>query len=177
KMKEEDIRERPLEEMFEEREEHWMKASDFEVDLRLAFFDSKRFFVEDDETVIERGMCKMLMRKLARISRGVFKPTYIREKMLEWKWEPPPALGKAYHDAGFTFKVCFRFKGEEHSAEFYSDGDYLHMDPLVRKINELIKDTGYQYYCPGDSNYIVYAVFSSDEVERLKKRGWSFFPI
>ncbi|MEM3390381.1 MAG: hypothetical protein QW491_13385 [Thermoproteota archaeon] len=33
KMKEEDIRKRPLEEMFEEREEHWMKASDFEFGL------------------------------------------------------------------------------------------------------------------------------------------------
>ncbi|MEM3523554.1 MAG: hypothetical protein QXU11_09680 [Thermoproteota archaeon] len=162
---------------FEEHEEYWMKASDSEIDLKLAFFDIKRVFVEDPETVIERGICKILFKKLARISMGFFKPTYVRERMVKWKWEPPPGLGKAYYDTGFIFKVHFRFGGEEHLTEFYSDGDYINLNPVVKKINELIKDTGYQYYCPGNSDHIVYVVLSSIEVEKLKKRGWRFFPL
>ncbi|MEM2088453.1 MAG: hypothetical protein QXF52_07270 [Thermoproteota archaeon] len=57
-------------------------------------------------------------------------------------------------------------------AKFCSDAYYIFPDPLVNKINELIKDTGYQYYAI-DDEHVVYAVFSEDETEKLKReRGW-----
>ncbi|MEM2088015.1 MAG: hypothetical protein QXF52_04995 [Thermoproteota archaeon] len=162
-----------------EHEEYWMKASSFEVDLKMASFDIKRVFVEDPETVIEEGMCKMLLKKLSRISRGVFNPSYIKEEILEWRGNPPPALkavlGEWCHHVGCIFKVYFEFKGKEQMAEFYSDGDFLYMDPAIKMMNELIKDTGYQYYHIYDLDYITYAVFSNDEAEKMTKRGWKIY--
>ncbi|MEM3958281.1 MAG: hypothetical protein QXO47_08790 [Thermoproteota archaeon] len=156
----------------EEHEEYWMKASDSEIDLWLAFFDMKRVFVEDPEAVIREGICKSLMKKLARISRGVFNPTYVREEMSKWRQKPPPAWMKPHFDWGFIFKVYFKFRDREHSVEFYSASDFIDMNPAVKRINELIKDTGYQYYCLHDTDQIIYVVLSKDEVEELTKRGW-----
>ncbi len=178
--KERGARGRYLRESLEEHEDYWMKASDFDVDKKLSFFDVKRVFVEDVEVVIEKDMCEILLRKLARISRGVFNPRYIGEEMLEWDEEPPPALkaalGKWCSYAGWIFKVFFEFRGKEHLMEFYSNRDYLYMDPAIKKINELIKDAGYQYYAISDLDYTVYAVFSEGEAEKLEKeRGWKLY--
>ncbi|MEM2088863.1 MAG: hypothetical protein QXF52_09390 [Thermoproteota archaeon] len=161
-----------------EHEEYWMKASDFKVDLEMASFDIKRIFIEDPEAVIREGICKMLLKKLSRISRGVFNPRYIKEEILEWDEEPPPALKEEFGDqysryGGFVFKVYFEFREREHLVEFYSIRDYLHMNPAMKRINELIKDTGYQYYrLHDDIEDITFVVFSNDEVEKLKERGW-----
>ncbi|MBO3842113.1 MAG: hypothetical protein FGF48_06815 [Candidatus Brockarchaeota archaeon] len=166
-----------LKESLVEHEEYWMKASDSKIDQDMAFFDVKRVFIEDPEAVIEKGMCIMLMKKLARISRGFFNPTDIREEILEWKGSPPPALKEALGEScsrmGCFFKVYFNFKGKEYSVEFYSDVDYLFPEPAVRKINEIIQDTGYQYYVIHDTDDIVYAVFSKNEVKELTERGWT----
>lgn len=159
-------------ELLEEREDYWMKASDSEIDLELAFFDIKRAFIEHTETVIGKGIGRVSLEKLARISRGFFNPIYVGEEVLDWKGKPPPALKRARHSTGCIFKVAFKFKGKDQLVEFYSDADYLYMDPAMEKINELIKDTGYQYYDLHDPDYIVYAVFSSDEAEKLTRRGW-----
>ncbi|MBO3810213.1 MAG: hypothetical protein FGF50_11570 [Candidatus Brockarchaeota archaeon] len=156
----------------EEHEDYWMKASVFEVDEEVTFFDVKRVFVEAPKAVIEKGMCRILLKKLARISRDVFNPRYIREEMVEWDEKPPPALGEACFTEGWIFRILFEFRGKEHLVEFYSDGKYLFMNPAVKMINELIKDTGYQYYAI-HNEYIVYGVFSEDEAEKLKReRGW-----
>ncbi len=76
-----------------------MKKSDFGVDLELSFFDRRRIFAEDVETMIYEGMVVVLLKKLARISRGVFQPTNMREK--KWvQWH-----GKAPQDDGIHFKI------------------------------------------------------------------------
>ncbi|MBO3842933.1 MAG: hypothetical protein FGF48_11065 [Candidatus Brockarchaeota archaeon] len=173
--KERGTRGRYLRESLEEREDYWMNASDFKVDEELSFFDVHRVFVEDTKAVIRKGMCEILLRKLARISRDVFNPRYIREEMLKWE-EPPPALGKAYFSGGWIFRILFEFRGKEHLVEFYSDGKYLFMNPAIKMINELIKDTGYQYYHIPDFDYTVYGVFSEDEAVKLKReRGWKLY--
>jgi len=113
---------------------------------------------------------------LRRSLEVFFKPTDVKEEINEWRGEPPPiAKGRwKYHSGhGFHIKVCFRFRGEEHFAEFYSDRDYINLSPLVERINELIKDTGYQYYSPFYIDDYAYVMLSKEEVEKLKKeRGW-----
>ncbi|MBO3798061.1 MAG: hypothetical protein QXO47_01400 [Thermoproteota archaeon] len=166
-----------LKRSLEEHEESWMKASNLKVDLKLASFDTKRVFAEEPETFISYGICKILLKKLSRISRGVFNPTDVREEIVEWSGKPPLALEEVLrgmcHDAGRIFRMFFKFGGKDYLAEFYSDRDFLYLDPAVKKINELIKDTGYQYYrLYGPDEDITYAVFLSDEVEKLKKRHW-----
>ncbi|MBO3842920.1 MAG: hypothetical protein FGF48_11000 [Candidatus Brockarchaeota archaeon] len=119
------------------------------------------------------------MKKLARVSRGFFIPTDIKGEILDWRDEPPPELKEelkgCIYPQGCIFKVDFKFRGKKYVAEFYSNADYLHMDSFMRKINELIKDTGYQYYwlCYLHIEYLVYMVFSEDEARKLEKeRGW-----
>ncbi|MGB9717638.1 MAG: hypothetical protein ACPL4E_04260 [Thermoproteota archaeon] len=155
-----------LKKSLEEHEEYWMKASVYRVDLELAFFDRKRVFVEDWEIEADNGMGIGLMKKLARISRGLFEPLSMQE---EWK--------RDIKIRGYEERVCcivfFKSKGEEYRVDFTNYGEILVMNPVVKKINELINDTGYQYYClDGEIDYIVYVVFSDDEVEKLRKRGW-----
>ena len=75
---------------------------------------------------------------------------------------------------GTCFEVHFKFKDEEHVVKIYTVEDYLEFRPAVCKINELIKDTGYQYcsvssWVVSDINYVV---LSQEEIKKLKKRGW-----
>ncbi|MBO3753996.1 MAG: hypothetical protein FGF53_03850, partial [Candidatus Brockarchaeota archaeon] len=145
----------------------------------VASFDIKRIFIEDPKTVVRKGICKMLHMKLARISRGAFNSRYIKGELIKWE-KPPPvlraALGKWCSPyGGFIFKVCFEFGGKEHQAEFYSNWKYLYMVPLIERINELIKDTGYQYYGLHNED-IILVVLREDEAEKLKKeRGWALY--
>ncbi|MEM2088452.1 MAG: hypothetical protein QXF52_07265 [Thermoproteota archaeon] len=44
-----------LKESLVEHEEYLTMASDFEVDLKVTFFDRKRIFVEDPETIIKKN--------------------------------------------------------------------------------------------------------------------------
>ncbi len=156
-----------------------MKVSGYEVDVEVARFDIHRVFLEDPETVIRDGICEAIVEKLARVSRGFFSPTDVKGEMLDWMGEPPPELKEELKGCispqGCIFKVDFKFRGKEYAAEFYSNADYLRMDSFVRKINDLIKDTGYQYYWPRylHIEYLVYMVFSEDEARKLEKeRGW-----
>jgi hypothetical protein len=163
-------------ERLDEHEKEYMKKSTAEIDRDIAFFDAQRTFVEDLETVIRRGIAICLVKKLARISRGIFQFTDIREEILEWRGKPPSALRKSYFGKGCHFKAYFWFKGDEQMLEFYSDADFLYLDSAIRKINELIKDTGYRYYSPFNVDYLNYVVLSKEEVEKLmKERGWRLF--
>ncbi|MBO3833227.1 MAG: hypothetical protein FGF51_07625 [Candidatus Brockarchaeota archaeon] len=164
-----------LKKSLEERKEYWMKASDFKVDLRLSFFDTKRVFIERAETNVGEGMGMALMKKLAKISRGVFNPIDAREEWSEWRGEPPPEVKKYFYRSYRHWSKCgvfFKFRDEEHAADFYCGGDWLLAELAVKKINELIKDTGYQYYRLRDSDDIVYTVLSENEAEKQKERGW-----
>jgi hypothetical protein len=145
-----------------EHKEEYMEKSDAEIDYKLVPFDIKRFFIESREIEAKKGMGIALIKKLARISRGVFNPTNIRE---EWNWK--------YNERGdVRCRVFFKFRGKEHYVDFTSYGEALVMEPAVWKINELIKDTGYQYYSASYSEWINYVVLTKEEAEKLKERGW-----
>ncbi|MBO3842592.1 MAG: hypothetical protein FGF48_09310 [Candidatus Brockarchaeota archaeon] len=169
-----------LKKLLEEDEEQWMKDSVSEIDFWSIPFDVKRVFVEDSEALIRKGMCEILLSKLARVSRGVFNPRYIKDEMFKWDRKPPPALkaasrGELWFSSGWIFRISFEFRGKENLVEFYSAGKYLYMNPLIERINELIKDTGYQYYALHDED-IILVVLREDEVKKLKgERGWKLY--
>jgi len=168
-----------LKEAIEKNEGGWVNKIE-KIDYNLVFFDNKRFIVQDWKIVPEEGMGVGLLKKLARISRGVFNPTDIREEFSEWNREKgddklPLLVRKRLPDLknwGTYVKVFFKFRGKEFLGEFYTNWKYLDTDPLVEKINELIRDTGYQYYTIAAEEDINYFVASQQEVEELKKRGW-----
>lgn len=169
-----------LKKSIEENEDYWMKKSDFEVDLEVAPFDRKRVFIEEVETIgppegVPKGMGICLLKKLARISRGVFRPVDMSEEWCEWTGEVPPEARKyvySIYDDWTQCRVSFSFKGERCAVAFYCRRDYLIIAPAVDRINGLIKDTGYQYYyVPNEYEY--YIVLTPSEAEKLKKeRGW-----
>ncbi|MGB9709728.1 hypothetical protein [Infirmifilum uzonense] len=167
-----------LREWVERDKEYWMKRSEYEVDLELASFDKNRIFIEAVETIVSENIGIYLMRRLTRISRGVFTPADLREEeWSEWEGEAPPNVKKyVYSSYGdwTRIRVSFKFRNKEHAADFFCNRDYLVMGPAVEEINELIKDTGYQYYELPDE-YFYFIVLTQDEAERLRKeRGWKY---
>ncbi|MBO3798979.1 MAG: hypothetical protein QXO47_03525 [Thermoproteota archaeon] len=167
-----------LKESLEKNEEEWMRASDFNVDFELASFDKKRILIENPETDPSKDMGIYLMRRLARISRGLLIPEDIREEWSEGRGKTPSDLKKYLYDDSCEYwcrvSVSFKFEGKMCSVDFYCKDDYLILEPTVKKINELIRDTGYQYYwLPGDD--FCFVVLTQDEAEKLKReREWKF---
>ncbi len=147
----------------EDRQKYWMKKSDFEIDRSLIPFDTKRVIVEDAETSIDDNIGMVLLKRLARISRGVFQPTNI-----SWRWLTPK------RSKWLVQEVSFDFKGERHSIEIVLQYDYI-QDMGLEELNELIEKTGYQYYRVKDE-YIIIVVLTKDEVKRLEdERGWKLY--
>jgi len=171
-----------LKESIEKGEKYWMKKNDFEIDVEIARFDKKRFFVEVYKTTPRKNMGLYLIKKLARISRGVFQPTGMREEWSKWESdEVPPELRKYIIRVSYPYwsrcRVFFKFQGGEHFVDFYCERKILIMEPVVEKINELIKNSGYQYYkirlIPNCFEYAYYIAFVPAEVEKLEKeRSW-----
>ncbi|MBO3839410.1 MAG: hypothetical protein JTT17_01070 [Candidatus Brockarchaeota archaeon] len=141
----------------------WMKASDFEIDRKLVCFDTKRVVVEDVETEVSDKMGIAILNRLARISRGIFQPMNISSKWIvrpENKWS--------------IQEVSFDFKGERHNVEIVLRYDYI-IDMGIHELNELIEDTGYQYYHIEHGDLIMVVVLTKGEAEKLEKeRGWRF---
>ncbi len=143
--------------------EYWMKKSDFEVDRSLIPFDVKRVMCEAVETWMDDNMGPAIIKRLARISRGVFQPTNVTSE-----WMTPPG------DYKWSIqRVDFDFKGKRHKIQIVLQHDFL-VDIGLEELNELIKDIGYQYYQIVD-DYISVVVLTKEEAEKLKKeRGWKF---
>ena len=73
----------------------------------------------------KRGMGIALVKKLARISRGIFNPTSIREEVSKWskrEGKVPSVVKLWKHSSGWgsCIKVFFEFRGREHVGEFYT---------------------------------------------------------
>lgn len=98
----------------EEKPEHWVGASDFEIDLDLIPFDTKRVVVEPSETWIDDNMGPAMLRRLARISRGVFRPTNISSK---WLIRPRERRERSVQE------VSFNFRGERYSIQIILQED------------------------------------------------------
>ncbi|MEM3660494.1 MAG: hypothetical protein QXU11_08790 [Thermoproteota archaeon] len=140
----------------------WLKASDFEIDRMLIPFDTKKVMVEEAEAWIDDGMGEAILRRIARISGGIFQPTSI-----SWRWLTPAGSKWSIQE------VSFDFKGRRHRAELALRHDYIE-DMGLREINELIEDTGYQYYSVNDE-WIIIVILRKEEAEKLRmERGWEF---
>lgn len=143
-----------------DRQKYWMDASDFKIDLLLIPFDTKRVVREDVETDVDDNIGMAILNRLTRISRGVFQPTNI-----SWRWLTP------LESKWLVQEVSFDFKGKRHSIEIALQYDYI-MDMGLKELNNLIEDTGYQYYRVKD-DYITIVVLTKEEVKRLREeRGW-----
>lgn len=125
-------------------------------------FDTKKVMVEETEAWIDDGMGEAILRRIARISGGIFQPTSI-----SWRWLTPAGSKWSIQE------VSFDFKGRRHRAELALRHDYIE-DMGLREINELIEDTGYQYYSVKDE-WIIIVILRKEEAEKLRReRGWEF---
>ncbi|MEM3660716.1 MAG: hypothetical protein QXU11_09990 [Thermoproteota archaeon] len=141
----------------------WIKKSDFEIDHLLIQFDTKRVILEIAETNIDDEMGTAILKRLARISRGVFRPTNVSSR-----WLTPPDS-----DKWLIQEVGFDFKGRRHAIQIALRYDYLE-DIGLEQLNEIIKDSEYQYY-QVKHELITVVVLTEEEAEKLKKeRGWKF---
>ena len=154
-----------LKESLEEYEDDWMKSSDAEIDCNIISFDTKRAIEEKSETVVDDNLGVTMLKRLARISRGIFQPTNI-----SWRWLTPDESKWSIQE------VSFDFKGSRHAIQIVLKHDYIE-DMGLAELNELIEDTGYKYYqveCK-DIMRIIVVVLTKEEAEKLRKeRGWEF---
>ncbi|MEM2554235.1 MAG: hypothetical protein QXW69_03015 [Nitrososphaerota archaeon] len=138
----------------------WIKRSTFEIDRYLATEDEDRIWIQDTETLLDKGVEIEFLNNLARISRGVFQPTYIRS---EWSEK----------DNYTKCRVYFNYMNKEDFIDFIWDYDFLDISHAINKINEMIKNTGYQYYeIQIDDQRMLLTVLTNEEVKKLKERGW-----
>lgn len=144
-----------------DHQKYWMKASDFEIDRLLIPFDTKRVMKENAETSIDDNIGTALLKRLARISRGVFQPTNISSMWLTPK-----------RSKWLVQEVSFDFKGKRHSIEIVLQYDYIE-DMGLRELNELIEKTGYKYY-QVEQDYIIVVVLTKEAEKLEKERGWKF---
>lgn len=139
------------------------------VDYVIVGYDAKRVFDEDVEVDPRQGIGIDQLNKLSGISRGVFKPTDIREEWGEWKGEDSwrhPLEGKCC-------KVYFNWRGEKYFVMLKFHRDFLLLHLTVDRINEIMRDTGYQYYYfPGFTMEAPMVVLTEDEAKKLRERGW-----
>ncbi|MGB9717517.1 MAG: hypothetical protein ACP5PQ_06300 [Thermoproteota archaeon] len=154
-----------LRESLMEHEKDWIKSSDARIDRALIVFDAKRVVEEAIETWLNDEIGVAILKRLARISRGIFQPTNISGKWiipLEYKWA--------------VEEVSFDFKGKRRSIRMVLRYDYI-MDIGLEELNEIIKDTGYQYY-EVSSNPMIIVVLTEEEAKKLEKeRGWIYIPL
>lgn len=154
-----------LKESIREDEKDWIKRSDAEIDRALIIFDTKRVIEEDVETMVDDEMGVAILKRLARISRGVFQPMNMSGEWVispKYKWS--------------VQEVSFDFKDKKHSVRMVLKYDYI-MDMGLRELNEIIKDTGYQYYQVFDRPIII-VVLKEEEAQKLKEeRGWAYIPV
>jgi len=156
--------EETAEKEYKESIEEWMKKDDFDIDAEVMAYDTKRVILEDVETSSYRGFGLEFLQRLVQISRGAFNPTDVRE-------------GKKIFGRKHTWwkvPVYFKFRGQEYSDEFIYSAS-INIDSVAGRINELIKDTGYQYYriCLFDSSNLSVVVLTEEEVKKLvEERGW-----
>lgn len=156
-----------------EVEERWAKKSVFEIDVLVSIYDRKRIWGKDMEMpYIGRGLAKEIFEGIIAISRGVFQPTDVEEEWLERESKINFTLRgmRCFHES----KIHFTFRGRRHMIRFRFYEDFLQINDVMREINDLIKDTGHQYYKILDGDQAVFAVvLTEEEADKLiKERGW-----
>ncbi|MEM2416640.1 MAG: hypothetical protein QW755_05120, partial [Nitrososphaerota archaeon] len=141
----------------------WVRESTFEIDKYLAAEDRNRIWLQDTEIYPDKGVEIEFLNNLARISRGVFQPTYIRS---EWSEK----------DEYTRCRVYFNYMNKEDFIDFIWNIDWLYAGHAINKINEIIKNTGYQYYLINSRNQTLwFTVLTNEEAKKLKERGWKLY--
>lgn len=141
----------------EKKEEKWARKSDFEVDMYILVSDKKRVWGRDTEIDPNPGVATEIFNEIVEISKEVFQPTDVEEEWLGW-----------------GARIHFNFMGKRHTVNFPFYVDYLDINQVMREINSLIKDTGYQYYKILDHGQFVFAVMLTKEEagKLIRERGW-----
>jgi hypothetical protein len=155
--------EETAEKEYKESIEEWMKKDDFDIDAEVMAYDTKRVILEDVETSSYRGFGLEFLQRLVQISRGAFNPTDIREEWHEIVMK----------DHLHTYiPVRFKFRGKEHLIKFLFRDDYMYLEPAVGRINELIKDTGYQYYIDHADVMMAFLIVLTEEEVKMLMEGF-----
>jgi hypothetical protein len=112
-----------LKKFIEGHGDYYMKKSDVKIDFDLTRFGAKRVFVEQSEAIMTNGIGIAILKKLARISRGVFNPTNIREEFSKWSKREGkiPSVVKLEYSSGWGayIKVFFEFREKGHMGEYF----------------------------------------------------------
>lgn len=98
-----------------------------------------------------------------KISRGVFEPTNITET-----WTP-------IDDHDYGLRIRFEWKGDVYSIEITTPTEWINLD-LLRKINELICDSGMRYciYEAFDQAAYVVVLRAEEKAALEQIRHWKF---
>ena len=121
------------------------------------------------ETDVDIKMGVAILKRLARISRGVFQPTNIQPTNIGTRWIVSPEYKWSIQE------ISFSFRGKECNARIVLEYDYLH-DLGLSELNELVRDTGYQYYEVQDE-FITIVVLTEEAKKLEKERAWISIPI
>ncbi|MEM1574371.1 MAG: hypothetical protein QW682_00330 [Nitrososphaerota archaeon] len=138
----------------------WIRESTFEIDKYLAAENEDRIWIQDIEIDPNKGIEIEFLNELAKISRGIFQPKYIRS---EWSEK----------DEYTRCRVYFNYMNKEDFIDFIWDYDFLDISHAINKINEMIKNTGYQYCKIHSEDQVMWLiVLTNEEIKKLKERGW-----
>jgi len=121
----------------------------------------------DRDEIPNPGVGLEILSGLARISRGVFQPTNVREecRIIEDK-----EFGL---DTGYC-RLYFAYEGRGRMLEFlWSVKDGWEFERAMNHLNEIIRHTGYQYYQIDHPGLHIFVVLRPGEARKLNaERDW-----
>ena len=130
------------------------------LDAETARYDPSRTFLLDwENTSAGDEMYVRTVEALARVSRGVFKPSEIKE---EWA----PTNGQVIH-------VSFLFDGRQRQIALEQSGRSMENTPLLRTVDEMLVDHPYHFYIWTTSFGEMVVALTPEEKAQLQNRGWA----
>ncbi|MBO9532529.1 MAG: hypothetical protein J7513_06110 [Solirubrobacteraceae bacterium] len=134
-------------------------------ELELLRNDRDRVWFQDIEADVLEGneSYALVFQEWARISRGAFKPSNVRER---WSGENDPV------------EISFDLAGQRHTVQAQPQGDFYDLCVLTGGINPVIKASGKHFalWGPdadlGQEAFVV--VLTEREQYELEQAGWSF---
>lgn len=138
-------------------------------DLLILKYDDSRVWTIEDCTAILGSYAKKngymycedykeVLNHLIKISQNVFLPSKI------------DVAGSS------TIKITFLLEQKQIQFRLKGDGEVLNFD-LLKEINQLIKDTGYEFAAVMDKYGLTFILFvKKEEKEQIEKdRNWNFY--
>ncbi|MEM2921926.1 MAG: hypothetical protein QXF26_06385 [Candidatus Bathyarchaeia archaeon] len=142
------------------------ELTDLEIDYLMMEYDMKKVIKRGAEVKPEyRGKGLEFFGELLRISRGFFNPDEAKEE--KW-WESILKEDEHGYECLHTYiPIRIKFKGREHLIKILFKDEYMYPIAAVGQINELIKDTGYQYYTDYHYEGILFIMLTEEEARKL----------